>query len=57
MDLVNRFLRYVRIDAQSADEAGVTPSTNGQMEFVKMLRTELEEMGLEEITLDEYGYL
>ena len=57
MDLVNRFLRYVRIDTQSADEAGVTPSTSGRMEFVKMLRTELEAMGLEEITLDEYGYL
>lgn len=57
MDLVNRFLRYVRIDTQSAEEAGVTPSTPGQMEFVKMLRTELEAMGLEEITLDEHGYL
>ncbi len=57
MDLVSRFLRYVRIDTQSAEEAGVTPSTPGQMEFVKMLRAELEAMGLEDITLDEYGYL
>ena len=57
MDLVNRFLRYVRIDTQSADEAGVTPSTPGQMDFVKMLRTELEAMNLEDITLDEHGYL
>jgi len=57
MDLVNRFLRYVRIDTQSAEDAGVTPSTPGQMEFVKMLRDELEAMGLEEITLDEHGYL
>lgn len=57
MDLVNRFLRYVRIDTQSAEDAGVTPSTSGQMEFVKMLRGELEAMGLEEITLDEHGYL
>ena len=57
MDLVNRFLRYVRIDTQSAEEAGVTPSTPGQMEFVKMLRAELEAMGLEDITLDEHGYL
>lgn len=57
MDLVNRFLRYVRIDTQSAEDAGVTPSTSGQMEFVKMLRDELEAMGLEEITLDEHGYL
>lgn len=57
MDLVNRFLRYVRIDTQSAEDVGVTPSTPGQMEFVKMLRDELEAMGLEEITLDEHGYL
>ena len=57
MDLVNRFLRYVRIDTQSAEEAGVTPSTPGQMEFVQMLRAELEARGLEEITLDEHGYL
>ena len=57
MDIVNRFLRYVRIDTQSAEDAGVTPSTPGQMEFVKVLRNELEEMGLEEITLDEHGYL
>ena len=57
MDLINRFLRYVRIDTQSAEEAGTTPSTPGQMEFVKMLREELQAMGLEEITLDEHGYL
>ena len=57
MDLVNRFLRYVRINTQSAEDAGVTPSTPGQMEFVKMLRDELEAMSLEEITLDEHGYL
>ena len=57
MDLVNRFLRYVRIHTESAEDAGVTPSTPGQMEFVKMLRTELEQMGLEEISLDEHGYL
>ena len=57
MDLVNRFLRYVRIDTQSAEDVATTPSTSGQMEFVKMLRAELEEMGLEEISLDEHGYL
>jgi len=57
MDLINRFLRYVRIDTQSAEEAGVTPSTSGQLEFVRMLREELQAMRLEEITLDEHGYL
>ena len=57
MDLVNRFMRYVRINTESAEDAGVTPSTPGQMEFVQRLQTELEAMGLEEITLDEHGYL
>ena len=57
MDLINRFLRYVRIDTQSAEEAGTTPSTSGQLEFVRMLREELQAMMLEEITLDEHGYL
>ena len=50
MDLVNRFMRYVRINTESAEDAGVTPSTPGQMEFVQRLQTELEAMGLEEIT-------
>ncbi len=55
--LIERFLKYVTFDTQSNDETGVTPSTPGQMEFVKYLRTELEELGLEEITLDDNGYL
>ena len=41
MDLVNRFMRYVRINTESAEDAGVTPSTPGQMEFVQRLQTEL----------------
>ncbi|MCD8031415.1 MAG: peptidase T [Bacteroides sp.] len=56
-NLTERFLKYVTFDTQSNDESGVTPSTPGQMEFVKYLRTELEELGLEEITLDDNGYL
>ena len=35
----------------------MTPSTPGQMVFVKHLKEELEKMGLEEITLDDNGYL
>ncbi|NDW11800.1 peptidase T [Bacteroides sp. 214] len=57
MNLIDRFLKYVSYDTQSDDNSGVTPSTAGQMEFVKYLKTELEELGLEEITLDENGYL
>ncbi|MDL2247870.1 peptidase T [Bacteroides sp. OttesenSCG-928-J23] len=57
MNLVDRFLKYVSFDTQSDENAGVTPSTPGQMEFAKYLKTELEELGLEDITLDENGYL
>ncbi len=57
MTLVERFLKYVSFDTQSSDESGVTPSTDKQMVFAQYLKTELEELGLEEIELDEHGYL
>ena len=55
--LVERFLRYVSFDTQSSEETRITPSTPGQMVFAKYLKSELESLGLEEITLDEHGYL
>ncbi len=57
MTLVERFLKYVSFDTQSSEEIRLTPSTPGQMVFAKYLKSELESLGLEEITLDEYGYL
>lgn len=57
MNLVERFLKYVSFDTQSDEETRVTPSTPGQMVFAEYLKTELEELGLEDITLDEHGYL
>ena len=57
MSLVERFLRYVSFDTQSSEETRITPSTPGQMVFAKYLKSELESLGLEEITLDEHGYL
>lgn len=57
MTLVERFLKYVSFDTQSNEETRLTPSTPGQMVFAKYLKSELESLGLEEITLDEYGYL
>ena len=57
INLVNRFLKYVSFDTQSNEETGVTPSTPGQMVFARALRDELEEMGLEDICLDDLGYL
>lgn len=57
MNLVERFLKYVSFDTQSDEETRETPSTPGQMVFAEYLKTELEELGLEDITLDEHGYL
>ena len=57
MNLVERFLRYVSFDTQSDDNSGVTPSTPKQMVFAQYLKNELEALGLEDVELDEYGYL
>ena len=57
MTLVERFLKYVSFDTQSNDQTRLTPSTPGQMIFAQYLKTELESLGLEEITLDEHSYL
>lgn len=57
MNVVDRFLDFVKYDTQSDDMTNMTPSTPGQMVFVKHLKEIVEEMGLEEITLDDNGYL
>ena len=57
MTVVDRFLKFVSFDTQSDDLTNMTPSTPGQMVFAKYLKGELEAMGLEEITLDDNGYL
>ena len=57
MTLLERFLKYVSFDTQSSEETGVTPSTPGQMVFARYLKNELESLGLQEVTLDDNGYL
>ena len=57
MTLVDRFLDYVKFDTQSDELTNMTPSTPGQMIFAQYLEGELKKMGLEDITLDENGYL
>ena len=55
--VVERFLKYVSFDTQSDETTGLTPSTAKQMVLAKALKQELQDMGLEEITLDEHAYL
>ncbi len=57
MTVVDRFLQYVKFDTQSDELTNLTPSTPGQMIFAQHLEKELRELGLQEITLDDNGYL
>ncbi len=57
MNLTDRFLEYVKFDTQSDELTNLTPSTPGQMIFARHLKTELENLGLSDISLDENGYL
>lgn len=57
MTVTDRFLKFVTFDTQSDELTNMTPSTPGQMVFAKYLKEELEKMGLDEISLDDNGYL
>ena len=57
MNLVDRFLEYVKFDTQSDELTNLTPSTPGQMVFAKHLEKELHKLGLKDISLDDNGYL
>ena len=57
MTILERFLKYVAIHSTSDDATGLVPSTPQQMAFAKILAEELKEVGLQDIELDENGYL
>ena len=57
MNVLDRFLEYVKFDTQSDELTNLTPSTPGQMKFARFLENQLRELGLTEITLDDNGYL
>jgi tripeptide aminopeptidase len=57
MELVNRFLSYVAVDTQSDEYSNSVPSTEKQKNLARQLKAELEAMGLQEIYLDDMGYL
>ena len=58
MSEVERLIRYCKVDTQSnPDNENVTPSSEKQFDLAKMLKQELEELGLENVTLDEHCYV
>jgi len=56
-DVLERFLRYVRIDTQSDPESKTYPSTAKQRDLGELLARELRELGLDDAELDEHGYV
>ncbi|HBO34518.1 MAG TPA: peptidase T [Anaerolineaceae bacterium] len=56
-DVLERFLRYVKIDTQSAHHAESYPSTFKQLDLLRLLADELRQLNLQEVKLDDYGYV
>src|SRR3979409_1970718 len=55
--VTERFLRYVVIDTQSDPASPTCPSTEKQKDLGSLLARELQEMGIGDAHLDEYGYV
>jgi tripeptide aminopeptidase len=53
----DRFLRYVTVDTQSDDQSESYPSTAKQLVLLEQLVAELHEMGVDDASLDQYGYV
>jgi len=56
-DVLERFLRYVRIDTTSDQDSETYPSTAKQRDLGEVLERELREIGLEDVELTEHGYV
>ncbi len=56
-DAAERLLRYVRIDTQSDEDSTSYPSTEKQLELLRLLLDELRGLGLEDAAMDEHGYV
>ena len=57
MDLTERFLNYTKFDTQSSEDSSSVPSNPKQLVFAEYLKKELESEGLQDVELDEKGYI
>jgi tripeptide aminopeptidase len=55
--VTQRFLRYVAYDTQSSQHSDSYPSTVKQKVLLELLRDELQELGLQNVIMDKYGYV
>lgn len=56
-EIIQRFVSYVKVDTQSNENNSSCPSTEGQLTLAKMLVVELNNIGMQEISIDENGYV
>lgn len=54
-ELTNRLTRYAAIDSQSDEDSPSSPSTAIQWDILRLLKTELEEIGATDVQLTDYG--
>ena len=54
-ELLNRLLRYVRIDTQSDETSGTSPSTAKQLDLSRLLADECHALGFNDVSCDERG--
>ena len=52
---MDRFLRYVKIDTQSAEDQPAPPSTKKQLDLARLLETELKALGVQDVRMSEWG--
>ncbi len=55
--VIERLIRYAKVNTQSDETSDSTPSTKGQWDLAHMLVEELKEIGMEEVTIDEHAYV
>lgn len=53
--VMDRFLRYVKIDTQSQEDQTTTPSTRKQLNLANLLAKELTALGAENVRVSEFG--
>jgi tripeptide aminopeptidase len=56
-DVLERFLRYVKIDTQSGEDTEAKPTSAKQLDLTRLLAQELQELGLEDVAVHEHGYV
>jgi tripeptide aminopeptidase len=54
---LDRFIRYAKIDTQSQDDSNTYPSTKKQFDLLNLLVQELQGLGIQDASIDEYGYV